>query len=349
MAPANSAPTPAPSTAHRACSTRSGRTVVRRGLGALAALIVLAVVGPAALTIPAGAQTTTPPGVAEADAEVARLRAQADELSAKYFAALADLSGVQRRIDDDEARIPVLDAERQRLQELARERAATAYQRSGADLGLLFGARGPLDAARRTQLLNQLNARDATVVQSLRDATRALQAERDQLRAARVQADAALATVKEQGAQIDQLLSDAQARRADAIAAVTTTTPPTTAGRTTTTVRPTGTTAPAGPPVAPPGYVPTPGVHPHHDEPFLMCTRTREASGNYGAVNPAGPYLGAYQFLQSTWNSVANHAGRTDLIAVPPNAASPYDQDDLAWAEFQWQGAGPWGGLCADA
>ena len=71
MAPANSAPTPAPSTAHRACSTRSGRTVVRRGLGALAALIVLAVVGPAALTIPAGAQTTTPPGVAEADAEVA--------------------------------------------------------------------------------------------------------------------------------------------------------------------------------------------------------------------------------------------------------------------------------------
>jgi len=95
--------------------------------------------------------------------------------------------------------------------------------------------------------------------------------------------------------------------------------------------------------------VPTPGVHPAHNEPFLVCTRTRESSGNYTAYNPVGPYLGAYQFLQATWNSAANHAGRSELVNVPPNTASQYDQDDMAWTLFQWQGTRPWGGLCDDA
>ena len=63
-------------------------------------------------------------------------------------------------------------------------------------------------------------------------------------------------------------------------------------------------------------------------------------------MNPAGPYLGAYQFLQSTWNMTASHAGRTDLLGVPANVASAYDQDEMAWALYQWQGTGPWGGSC---
>ena len=95
-----------------------------------------------------------------------------------------------------------------------------------------------------------------------------------------------------------------------------------------------------------PSYTPSPGVNPHHDDPFLVCTRERESGGNYGAVNPAGPYLGAYQFLQATWDSTANHAGRTSLIGVPPNTASEYDQDDIAWDLYQWQGTAPWGGNC---
>ena len=94
------------------------------------------------------------------------------------------------------------------------------------------------------------------------------------------------------------------------------------------------------------GYSPTPGSHPHHNDPFLICTRDRESGGNYGAYNPSGPYMGAYQFLQSTWDSTANHAGRPALIGVQPNTASAYDQDDMAWDLYQWQGAGPWGGRC---
>ena len=84
-------------------------------------------------------------------------------------------------------------------------------------------------------------------------------------------------------------------------------------------------------------------MHPHHDDYFLTCTRNRESGGRYNAYNPAGPYMGAYQFLQSTWNGTANRAGRPELIGVPPNTASQYDQDDMAWDLYQSSGRGPWG------
>lgn len=69
-----------------------------------------------------------------------------------------------------------------------------------------------------------------------------------------------------------------------------------------------------------------------------MC----ESSNNYGAVNPAGPYLGAYQFLQSTWDGTARAAGRTDLVGVAPHQASPADQDSMAYALYNRSGSGPW-------
>jgi hypothetical protein len=56
--------------------------------------------------------------------------------------------------------------------------------------------------------------------------------------------------------------------------------------------------------------------------------------------------MGAYQFLQSTWNGTANRAGRPELIGVPPHTASVYDQDDMAWALYSRSGSGPWGGTC---
>ena len=87
-------------------------------------------------------------------------------------------------------------------------------------------------------------------------------------------------------------------------------------------------------------------VSPHHNEPFLVCTRARESSGDYTAVSASGMYYGAYQFLPTTWNVTAAHAGRLDLVGVTPSAAAPYDQDELAWALYLWQGSGPWGGRC---
>ena len=84
----------------------------------------------------------------------------------------------------------------------------------------------------------------------------------------------------------------------------------------------------------------------HHDDPFLVCTRARESHGNYGVVSASGKYYGAYQFALTTWDITASHAGRVDLVGVRPNQAGVSDQDDLAWALYQWQGKGPWGGRC---
>ena len=74
------------------------------------------------------------------------------------------------------------------------------------------------------------------------------------------------------------------------------------------------------PTAAPKAAPATGGTHPRHDEPFLVCTRARESSGQYGAVNRAG-YYGAYQFSPTTWNTTASHAGRLDLVGVLPSQA----------------------------
>ncbi len=229
-----------------------------------------------------------------------------------------------------------------------------AYTSSGDHLGTLIGGRGVLETARRVQLIDTVNARDNAIYAKLRATTEDLHATRKQLDATRAEQAAVLAQIQEQARAMDAKLAEAEQReRADAAAnaaaeqaasAAATAAAPTAAP---TTAKPT-TTTPARPttPPPPPNYTPTPGTHPHHDDPFLTCVRARESGGNYGAVNPAGPYLGAYQFYQPTWNGAANHAGRSELVGVPANLASVYDQDDVAWALYQWQGKGPWGGSC---
>lgn len=79
---------------------------------------------------------------------------------------------------------------------------------------------------------------------------------------------------------------------------------------------------------------------------FLACVRRRESGGNYAIVSSNGLYYGAYQFLKSTWNSVASAAGRGDLVGVPPNQVAPADQDAIALFVYRTQGAAPWGGVC---
>lgn len=82
------------------------------------------------------------------------------------------------------------------------------------------------------------------------------------------------------------------------------------------------------------------------DEAFMACVRHRESRGNYGAADPSGTFLGAYQIYQGGWDSVAGRIGRHDLVGVPPNQASPPDQDAVAFAMLQFHGRAPWGGSC---
>jgi peptidoglycan hydrolase CwlO-like protein len=93
--------------------------------------------------------------------------------------------------------------------------------------------------------------------------------------------------------------------------------------------------------VAPAGSTVTPAL-----PAFLVCVVQAESSGNYGAVSPTGTYMGAFQFSQATWNEAALLAGRPTLVGVPPNQASPADQDALAIALYSADGEAPWYDPC---
>jgi hypothetical protein len=326
----------------------------RPAVGSVSRVLVVAAVvvgglGSMVGGVPAGADNGAP-----GDDSVAVLRSQADALATKYFAALTRARALDNEIASNERAVQELDARAQQVRQLARARAVSAYERSGTELTSLLDARGTLDVARRTQLLDRVNARDNASYAHLRVATQELRAQRQVLQSARDAQVSALDQLKADGAAMDAKLAAAeqqeQALAAAATAARTAPAPstPTPAPATASTAAPTSSSTPTSPSPTPtaPSYTGTPGQSPHHDDPFLTCVRARESGGNYGAVNPAGPYLGAYQFLQTTWNGAANHAGRNDLVGVPANVATPYDQDEVAWALYQWQGMGPWGGSC---
>jgi hypothetical protein len=212
----------------------------------------------------------------------------------------------------------------------------------------------PLETARRDHLVAAANAEDDAAFGELSRQNDALRAQRKQLTNDRARAATAVTELRTAQRAMDVQLAAARhdlaaAQEQQAVAAraaASTARAPSNRAATPwraapaaapSTTAPSG-SAPSGPPPAVSGSV--------HDQPFLVCTRTRESHGDYSVVNPAGPWYGAYQFAQSTWDSVANHVGRLDLIGVPPNRASVGDQDTIAWALYQWQGNGPWGGLC---
>jgi hypothetical protein len=81
--------------------------------------------------------------------------------------------------------------------------------------------------------------------------------------------------------------------------------------------------------------------------PFLQCVLEAESGGDYQAVSPDGQYMGGFQFSQPTWNEAAQLAGMPQLINVPPNEATPAQQDDCAIALYDADGEQPWNDQCA--
>jgi len=336
-------------------------------------LLVVSITAIAVVLAPFAHAQTSPPAASDT---AATLRAEADALSGRYFAALDRVQALDADIARNEQVVDTMLARAQKARADARARALIAYTSSGMQLSTLIDSANTIDTARRAHLIDRVNERDETVYAKLRAATHDLHKQQRVLRDTRAAQADALDQLRDEGATIDAKLAQsvqreqqAQAAAAAATAALaaaaaattttTTTTPDAPAVPAPAAADPAPTTAAAPPPPPPPSPAPapaapepppsysgSPGVSPHHDDPFLSCVRQRESGGNYGAVNRAGPYLGAYQFLQSTWNVSASHAGRGDLVGVPANVASPYDQDEVAWALYQWQGTGPWGGGC---
>jgi peptidoglycan hydrolase CwlO-like protein len=325
----------------------------RRQVTTLLTVLVATGVPAFALVPAAGAQTTTGSS-ADAATPSSQLRVEADTLSRQYFATLASFAQADAAVRDNETAVSALHDRAAKAKAAARERAVIAYKSSGSGLTALIESRDTVDTAHRVRLIDEVNARDRSTYRSLHNAMRALKAKQQALRDARQTQEQALADLKQQGAALDAKLAEAQQQeRAAAATAQTATqaqqpqqTQQTQAAAAATTTAPPTTRPPVRAPTPPPDYTGTPGTSPHHDDPFLTCLRTRESGGNYSAVNTSGPYLGAYQFLQATWNGAAAHAGRSDLVGVPANFATPFDQDEVAWSLYQWQGAAPWGGHC---
>jgi cell pole-organizing protein PopZ len=144
----------------------------------------------------------------------------------------------------------------------------------------------------------------------------------------------AVAVAQQQAAQAAAAAAAVRAAQAKAAAAVAAATPaPQASASSTPTPAPVivSTVAPSGNPSLPP---------------FLQCVLQAESGGDYSAVSPGGTYMGGFQFSQSTWNEAAQLAGMPQLVNVPPNQASPADQDDLAIALYNADGQQPWNDSC---
>ena len=261
----------------------------------------------------------------------------------------ASIASLQHEIDGDTAR--VADARKQ-----ATARAVVMYENASTSYGDMFGS-DAIDSARRAELIDHANAQNEQAVADLQVALENLRDQQKAMTDQRASLARALRDVASQRATLDAQFSDleSQAQRdAKAAAAVETVrraaaaaAAPQASSPTALPTRPVTVSSSPTPPPPPTSPPPSNGsVSPHHDDPFLVCTRARESNGDYQAVSPGGVYYGAYQFLPSTWNVTANHAGRGDLVGVLPSQASPYDQDEMAWALYQWQGKAPWGGRC---
>jgi peptidoglycan hydrolase CwlO-like protein len=318
--------------------------ITRLGAATVAACLVAALAASQAT-----AQTDNAPAGVEA------LRAQADDIANQYFQALTRARELESDIARNEQLVNDLEAKAKRARANARARAVIAYRMAGSELATFASGRDTLDAARRAHLIDTVDANDNAVYAKLKAATQDLRNQRHTLDVARTEQADALSQLQTEGRALDAKLAEAEqlqlaaeeaAAAATAPAPATSNPPAAPAAPASTTAPTTTTTPPPAAPSPPPNYQGTPGTNPHHDDQFLTCVRNRESGGNYAAVNPAGPYLGAYQFLQATWNGAANHDGRPDLVGVPPNIATPYDQDEMAWTVYQWQGMGPWGGAC---
>ena len=77
---------------------------------------------------------------------------------------------------------------------------------------------------------------------------------------------------------------------------------------------------------------------------FLGAVKQHESGGNYTAYNAGGGASGAYQYIQSTWSSMARAAGYTQYANGPASAAPPGVQDAVAKynAEQLFKQSGSW-------
>jgi septal ring factor EnvC (AmiA/AmiB activator) len=323
---------------------RLTRTTTLTRIGAIACVAALALAGaPGAVA----AQTSS--------GGISGTRRAVDAAATQWFAAQRHAAQLDLQIATVTQTLATLGPKVDRLRVDANTRAVALYESNSSALSGVPDLVGdnPLDIGRRAALIGQANSNGQAVIDALEASISDLHAQRKQLSDARAAQERTLHDLAAQRHTLDTELADLEqqaaandaAAHAASAAAARNNEPATTAEPTrSATVALKIAPAPSVPsaPTPPPD---TGQVSPHHDDPFLVCTRARESSGDYSVVSSSG-YYGAYQFSPTTWNVTASHAGRLDLVGVLPSQASAYDQDEMAWTLYQWQGTGPWGGSC---
>ncbi len=291
------------------------------------------------------------PGVARAQATqdpLTGLRNSIDAAAQRWFDAQNEAASLDTRIAGLEESITGVEEQVAIARKVAAARALLIYKGASLAYASVFGTT-VIESARRAELIDHANEQNVSAIDGLTASLKELHSQHDDLVNSRSRLDKVLHVVASQRDALDAQLASLQSQVQESKAV----------GRTLS--RRIRSAAPIAPATAAP-TAPLPGVSvlqpsgappragggvsPHHNGPFLVCTRGIESRGNYGVVSPDGTYYGAYQFLPSTWNVTAAHAGRMDLVGVLPSHASAYDQDEMAWALYQWQGKSPWGGRC---
>lgn len=324
---------------HRIALALSRTTSLTRAT-ALACVVALLLAGVPAIAAAQESPTT-----------LSGLRAAIDTTAGQWFAAQVRSDELGRQIELLSKTLADEEHHVARIREIADKRAVQIYEDSTQGFGTMFG-KNPLEVGRRAALIGQANSESQRAIDALSASVADLKARRDDLEHARQDLTKSLHDLASGRATLDAQLATLQLRSASAadrtlLAAEIgrTRVAPANAVTGAATVAATPTTQPAATPVvvAPPSN--SGRVSSHHDDPFLVCTRAHESAGDYGVVSSSG-YYGAYQFAPTTWDVTASHAGRLDLVGVLPSVASEYDQDEMAWVLYQWQGNSPWGGRC---
>ena len=257
---------------HRVARHRSfirlSRTTTFTRFAALGCVAALALAGaPSAV----GAQTSS--------GSIAATRSAINATADQWFAAQRQSADLDLQIETLTNTLAQLQPKVDQLRQVADTRAVELYESNTQALGSVMG-NDPLDIGRRAALIGQANANGQAVIDQLQSSIADLTAQRNQLRAAqseqaktlneiagrRQTLDAQLASLEEQSA--------AGSERVDAAAIIHHRAEPATTAEPTRPAIVALTSTPAPPadtgPAAPPD---TGAVSPHHNDPFLVCTR----------------------------------------------------------------------------
>jgi hypothetical protein len=288
------------------------------------------------------------PSAAHAQTTQSRIdatNASVEAAAQQWFDAQAQSQQIAANINEVEGQLRDARALVAKVSVIATARAIDVYKGAADSYTGVFGTTA-IDSARREQLINSANAKSEDALTALTQAVDTLNARRHDLLAQEAAQQKTLQQIAGERTNLDNQLASLRAQlsstavhRSYSVRVASQYAPPTAPSFTTVRVL-----SPTVVPVASASSASS-GVYPHHDDPFLVCTRMRESTDDYQAVSPSG-YYGAYQFLPSTWDVTAIRAGRSDLVGVLPTHASEYDQDELAWTLYLWQGKTPWGGRC---